>query len=160
VRRGDLAAVAGHPDPADEALLPRFDGGLERPAGAQGDVPLDRIGQGMQLPQVDVVDAQPVKGPVQFLAGPGRVAFVALGGQEEPARLALQPRPDAHLRLAVGRGHVQVVHPVGEQDVQGLIRDPLGDLPKSRPAEDHPAAVVAGAAELCLFDGHETSRSA
>jgi hypothetical protein len=52
-----------------------------------------------------------------------------------------------------------MVHPVGEQDVQGLVRDPLGDLPESRPAEDHPAALVAGTAELCLFDGHETSRS-
>src|ERR1700756_2076311 len=51
-----------------------------------------------------------------------------------------------------------MVHPVGEQDVQGLVSDPLGDLRESRPAEDHPAAVVAGAAELCLFDGHETSR--
>jgi hypothetical protein len=29
---------------------------------------------------------------------------------------------------------------------------------ESRPAEDHPAALVAGTAELCLFDGHETSR--
>jgi hypothetical protein len=25
VRHGDLAAVAGHPDPADEALLPGFE---------------------------------------------------------------------------------------------------------------------------------------
>jgi hypothetical protein len=49
---------------------------------------------------------------------------------------------------------------VGEQEVQGLVRDPLGDLPESRSAEDHPAALMTGAAELCLFDGHETSRSA
>jgi len=49
---------------------------------------------------------------------------------------------------------------VGEQEVQGLVRDPLGDLPESRPSEDHPAALVTGAAELRLFDGHETSRSA
>jgi hypothetical protein len=53
-----------------------------------------------------------------------------------------------------------VVRAVGEQDVQDLVRDPLGDLRESCPAEDHPAAVVAGAAELCLFDRHETSRSA
>ena len=111
----------------------------------------------MQLPEVDVVDAQPVQGPVQLLPGSRCGALVALGGQEEPARFALQPRPDAYLRLAVGRGHVQMVHPVGEQDVQGLVRDPLGDLRESRPSEDHPAALVAGAAELCLFDGHETS---
>ena len=105
-----------------------------------------------------MVDAHPVQGPVQLLAGPGCGALVALGGQEEPARFALQPWPDTHLRLAVVRGHVQMVHPVGEQEVQRLVRDPLGDLPESRPAEDHPAALVAGAAELCLFDGHETSR--
>jgi hypothetical protein len=98
---------------------------LECSAGTQGDVPLDRVGQGVQLPQVDVVDAQPVQGPVQFLAGAGRGALVSLGGQEEPARFALQPRPDAHLRLAVGGGHVQMVHAVGEQEVQGLVRDPL-----------------------------------
>jgi hypothetical protein len=49
---------------------------------------------------------------------------------------------------------------VGEQEVQGLVGDPLGDLSESRSSEDHPAALVAGAAELCLFDGHETSRRA
>ena len=47
---------------------------------------------------------------------------------------------------------------MGKQDVQGLVSDPLGDLRERRPAEDHSAAVVAGAAELCLFDGHETSQ--
>ena len=160
MRRGDLAAVAGDTDPADEALLPGFNGGLERPARAQGDVPLDRIGQGVQLPQVDMVDAHPVQGPVQLLAGPGRGALVTLGGQEEPARFTLQPRPDTHLRLAVARGHVQVVHPMGQQDIQGLVRDPLRDPRESRPAEYHPAALVAGTAKLRLFDGHETSRSA
>jgi hypothetical protein len=149
--------VAGDPDPPDEALLAGFDGGLERPAGAQGDVPLDRIGQGVQLPQVDVVHAHPVQGPVQFLTGPGRVALVALGGQEEPSRLALQPRPDAVLGVAVDRGHVDVVDPVGEQDVQGFVRDALGGVGQRRPAEDHPAAEVAGPAELCLFDRHGTS---
>jgi hypothetical protein len=50
-----------------------------------------------------------------------------------------------------------VVHPVGEQEIQGLVRDSLGDLRESRPSEDHPAALVAGAAELCLLDEHETS---
>jgi hypothetical protein len=44
-----------------------------------------------------------------------------------------------------------------EQEVQGLVRNPLGDLRESRRSKDHPAALVAGAAELCLFDGHETS---
>ena len=53
-----------------------------------------------------------------------------------------------------------MVHPVREQEVQGLVRGPLGDLPERRSSEDHPAALVAGTAELCLFDGHETSRSA
>jgi hypothetical protein len=53
-----------------------------------------------------------------------------------------------------------MIHPVGEQDVQGLVRDLLGDPPESRPAEDHSAALVAGTAALCLFDGHETSRNA
>jgi hypothetical protein len=52
-----------------------------------------------------------------------------------------------------------MVHAVGEKEVQGLVRDPLGNLPQGRPSEDHPAALVTGAAELCLFDGHETSRS-
>jgi hypothetical protein len=47
---------------------------------------------------------------------------------------------------------------VGEQQVQGLVRDPLGDLRETRPSEDHPAALMPGAAELCLLDGHETSR--
>jgi len=53
-----------------------------------------------------------------------------------------------------------MVHSVSEQQIQGLVRSPLRDLRESRASEDHPAAVVAGAAELCLFDGHEASRDA
>jgi hypothetical protein len=53
-----------------------------------------------------------------------------------------------------------MVDPVREQDVQGLVGDSLGDRPERRPSEDHPAALMTGAAELCLVDGHETSRDA
>ena len=35
--------------------------GVERTAGTQRLVPLDRVRQGVQLPQVDVVDAEPVE---------------------------------------------------------------------------------------------------
>ena len=42
--------------------------------------------------------------------------------------------------------------------VQRLVRGPLLDPGESRGAEEYPGAVVAGAAELCGFDGHETSQ--
>ena len=132
--------------------------GLEAdwPARAAGAAPL-HVGKPGYRPGLDP-DGNGVEGfcdvfansteTYEFLASPGCGALVAFGGQEEPARFALQPRPDAHLRLAVDRGYVQMVHPVGEQEVQGLVRDPLGDLRERRPTEDHPGALVAGAAEL------------
>src|SRR5262249_37381169 len=138
----------------DQALVRSLVRCLDGAARAQCHFPFDRVRKGMQLPQVDVVDTHPVKGPVEFLTRTFLGALVPLGRQEEPSGLALQPWPDAHLRLAVAGGHVQVVHPVGEQDIQGLVRHPLGHRRETRTTEDHPRAVMADTAELRLRDSH------
>src|SRR5439155_19760416 len=52
----DLRAVPRDSDPPDEALLAREERGVEGAARTQGLVPLDGIGERMELPQVDASD--------------------------------------------------------------------------------------------------------
>ena len=62
--------------------------GLQRAAGAERDVPLDGVGQVVQLQQVDVVDPHPLQRAVQLVARRRpRRALAGLRGQEEPVRL-------------------------------------------------------------------------
>jgi len=63
-----------------------------------------------------MVYAEPVQGPVQLIVRAFRVAGAGLGGEEETIRLALQPRGDAQLRVAVAGGGVDVVDTVPEED--------------------------------------------
>jgi hypothetical protein len=57
----DLGAVAGHPNGFDQPLLERLGGGVDGSARAECSVPFDGVGQVMQLPQVDVIDAHAFK---------------------------------------------------------------------------------------------------
>ena len=61
MRRRDLCPMPGHTDEPHQPLLARLDGGLDRTPGAQRDIPLDRIGQIVQLPQIDAVDLHSIK---------------------------------------------------------------------------------------------------
>ena len=53
--------MPGDSDETDEPFLARFDRGLQRATFAERDLPLDDVGQVVQLQQVDVVDAQPIE---------------------------------------------------------------------------------------------------
>ncbi len=64
VRSRDLSAVAGDADRPHEALLAGFDGSVDHAARAQCGVPLDRVGEVVHLPEVDVVAAQPLQRPL------------------------------------------------------------------------------------------------
>ena len=90
----DLRAVARYADGSHEALLARLDGRVDRPAWAQRGVPLDRVGQVVQLPQIDVIHTESVERPLQLLAGFAGAPLAGLGRQEEPPRVLLQPGRD------------------------------------------------------------------
>src|SRR5882762_293416 len=98
--------MPGDSDPLHKTLVARFDGGVDRTTWAEGCVPLNGIGEAVQLPQVHVVDAEPVQRPMELLARAFGVAGAGLGGEEETIRLALQPRGDAKLRVAVAGGGI------------------------------------------------------
>ena len=95
--------MAGDADPPDQTFGAGLERGIERAAGAQRLVPLDRIRQRVDLPEVDVVDAEAVEGAVDFVTRTLLVALVALGCDEEAVRLAPQPGFDAKLRVARSR---------------------------------------------------------
>ena len=113
----------------------------------------------MQLPQVDVVDAEPVQRPVQVLTRAVGAPLAGLGGQEEPAGVRAQPRGHAPLRLAVAvaGGDVDVVDVVLEQRLEGAVGGVLRDAGERGRAEDQSGAAVAGAPEREARDGHDTS---
>src|SRR6267378_1951818 len=96
----DLRAVAGHADALDQTLFASLDGGINRATWAERSVPLDRVGQIVQLPQIDVVDLHMLERTVQLFARLLCAAFAGLGGQEEFARVALEPGRNAQLRIA------------------------------------------------------------
>jgi len=127
MRSDDLGSVAGDADEADESLLPSLDRRLQRAAGAERSVLLNRIREVVELPQVDVVDPQALQRPLQLLASRRGLPFAALGGQKELPRVAAKPRSEAQLRLPIAGSNVDVVDSVREQHIQRLIGDCLRD---------------------------------
>ena len=65
----DLCTVAGDADESHQAFVARLDGRLDHAAWAERSVPIDRVRQVVQLPQIDVVDAQPIERSLQLLPG-------------------------------------------------------------------------------------------
>jgi hypothetical protein len=109
----------------------------------------------VQLDQVDVVDAEPLERAADALLRALVVPVARLRRDEEAAGLALQPRRDAQLGVAVrGRG-VDVVDAVREKEVERALGVVLRDAAERSGAEDRTAALVAGAAER-RGDDHAT----
>src|SRR5437870_1051701 len=102
----DLRAVARDADEPHETFLARLDGRVDSPAGAERVIPLDRIGQIVQLPQVNMVDLHTLERALQVLARLISATLAGLGGEEKLVRVALQPGRNTELRVAVTRGHV------------------------------------------------------
>ena len=84
VHGGDGPAVTGHADEACESFLTGLDQRLERAAGPHGLIPVVGMTEGVQLDQVDVIDAQPLERAMEVLARLGRGP--AAGLRREKAR--------------------------------------------------------------------------
>src|SRR4029077_20674948 len=91
----DLRAVARDADPLEQSLLTREQGGVERPSRAECLVPLDRVREGMDLPEVDMVHVETVEGPFDLFARAFLVPPVAFRGEKEMPGLPLEPWCDA-----------------------------------------------------------------
>jgi len=150
----DLAAVAGDADPADKALLSRLDGCFNDAARAQRLVPLNRVGEVVELPQVDVVHAESVQRAMQLLASSLGTALVGLGSEEEVVGIALEPRSDAGLGIAIAGRDVDMVDAVLEQGLERSVRVVLGHSRQRGGAEDDAGAGVAGPAKGERGDDH------
>src|SRR5487761_718381 len=83
---------------------------------------------------------------------------VGLGGQEEAARLALEPRADAKLGVSIARRGIDVVDAMAEEDLEGTIGDLLGHARQRRRAENGAGAPVPGAPEVGDWDSHAPKR--
>ena len=62
MRRGDLGAVASDANETDQSLFARLDRGFDHAARTQGAIPFNRIGQIVQLPEIEVIDSQSIQG--------------------------------------------------------------------------------------------------
>ena len=153
VHRRDPQAVAGHPDEAHQTLLTGFDQGFERPARPHRHLPLIRLGQVVELDQVDLVDLQPLQRAAQFVARPLIRAVAGFGRQEEVPAMAGHPGADAQLGVAVAGGGVDMVDAVLEQDLQRAVSVRLADSTQRRRAKERPRAQLARTAKG-LFSDH------
>ena len=115
--------------------------GVDGAAGAVRHLPFVRLDQVVELDQVDRLDPQPPERPLQLGAGGIAAPLTGLGGEEE-----LLPVPgiqaDPQLGVAVAGGHVDVVHPVGEEHLEQLVGPILAHRPQRCGTEDHAAADV------------------
>ena len=118
----DRQPMSGHADEANEAFVARLDQRFERTAFAQRGLPLDHVDEVVQLDQVDLIDAEPVERAADLLVRAGAVALPGLRREEEAVAMLRQPGREPQLRFAIGRGRVDVVDAVLEQQLQRGVR--------------------------------------
>ena len=150
----DLRPVPGDADEAHEPLLAGLHRGLDHAARTQRGVPVDRVGEVVELPEVDVVHAHSVERAMQLLACLGRAACAGLGGDEEAAGVALEPRRDAQLGVAVAGSGVDVVDAVLHQQIESAVGRRLIDAAQRRRTKKSARAVVTGTAKRDLLYRH------
>ena len=144
--------MTGHADEPRQSLRSRFDRRLQGPARSHGLIPVVRVAQGVQLDQVDMVDAEPLERPVDVLARLVRGALAGLGREEEVPPVASHPRPDAKLGVAVPRRGVDVVDAVAEQELQRAIRLRLAGAGQGGRPEQRHRALMARPSERSSLD--------
>jgi len=85
----------------------------------------------VELQQVDAIDAQAFERAADLAARAGVAALSRLGGEEEAVAVAFHPGADAQLGVAVGGGHVDVVHAGGEQLLERAVGLLLAGAPSA-----------------------------
>ena len=144
---GGAGAVARDAEESHLAAVARFPQRVQSTAGTERRLPLGLVDQVVELDQVDPIDAQALERPSDALARALGRALAGLRGQEEAITVTRHPRPDAQLRVAVGRRRIDVVDAVGEQQLEDLIGLLLAHRAERRGAEEHAARAVSRAPE-------------
>jgi hypothetical protein len=101
-----------------------------------------------------VVDAQALERALELGPGIAGLSFAGLGGEEELARRPFQPGPDPEFGVAVCGGHVDVVDPGADDDVEDPVRFGLGGGRQPGRPEQDPGALVARAPKGCFLYAH------
>ena len=83
---GNRQPVPGDADEAHEALVARLDRRFERPALAEGGLPLDGVDEVVQLDQVEVVDPETLERAADLLARGCALALAGLRCEEDRSR--------------------------------------------------------------------------
>src|ERR1700737_4464225 len=112
MRRRDLRAVPGYADVSHQALLTCLDARVECTPRAEGGIPLDRVGEVMELNEIDPIHAQALERKMDLALRRVIRATSRLGGEEKAIAVRFQPGRKPQLSVAVPRGPIDVMPPV------------------------------------------------
>jgi hypothetical protein len=97
----------------------------------------------VDLPQVDVVGVQQLKGAVELTPGIFGATLSGLGGQKYLASNALHRRTHAFLSVPIGRRCVEMVGPRSQRLPQRRFGDLRRDIAqRRRPVDEHAGLVT------------------
>src|SRR5919197_5249090 len=110
-------AMPSDPDEAHETLFPCFDRRFQRSAWPHRQVPVVRVKQGVQLNQVNRIDAQTFERPMDLLTRVLVEALPGLGGEEEILAMPRHPWANAQFSVPIAGRHVNMIDTVFEEDI-------------------------------------------
>ena len=148
--------MAGDPDDPDEAhqaFVARLRQCRHRAAAGHGCAPARLVGQVVELDEIHLVDAEPLEGLLELGAGGRSLALAGLRRQEHVFAMALEPRGQAQLRVAVAGGGIDVVDARGGHHLQHLVGFVLTHGAERGSAEDEAAGFVPRGAEGVAGNG-------
>ena len=151
VRRGRSHAMARDPDRADQTLLARSDGALDRASRPGRAVEIFEVADRVELDQVDPIHLEALERSPDAVVRPGRGPVAGLRRQEDPTPDPSHPSSEVHFRVAVGRGGVEVVDARVDRELDRAIGDLVGDVDERRAAVDeHRGHVPESSQWSCL----------
>ena len=149
---GDLRAVARNPDEAHQSVGARLYQRVKCPTRTERGLPLFFVDQVVQLDEIKPVNLKSFERPMQTIARAVIGAVSGFGGEEEVFAVLAHPRTDAKLRIAIGRGRVDMVDAELEQNIQDGVGLVLLHPAQSGGAENHTRALMTGVSERNFLD--------
>ncbi len=147
--------VAGQPEVAHPAIGLGLGQRLDGAAFGDDAVEIGGGAQVVQLPQVEVIGAQPLEAVVEQAQRTVAAAIAGLRGEEDPAPPLAEGSAIVVHAAGVGRSGVAIVHPLveGAVDDPGRLRPPAVGTQHAFAAEAEQRRPMAGAAERAGGEG-------